>query len=98
MKNIVKMTKNMINSNLLNPEINDNQIIFDEYTYNKDYIYFDRPLITYRKPGEFPESSYYFIIEVEDCEYFEFYKHIEHVPKKEFVQLLETKINYNVWI
>lgn len=64
---------------------------------NKDRIIFDKPRKEYMKIGEIPEESYYFIMECEDCEMYQFYKHIEHIPKMEYQQILNCNININAW-
>jgi hypothetical protein len=103
----------MKNQGLINAEkINNSFVSYfdDNKTYNidkidilqgtyeyKDKIIFNKPHFEYYKPGEIPTNSYYFFIKAEECELFEFFKHIEHVPAIEYTQILENNINLNVW-
>lgn len=58
---------------------------------------FDKPLLEFYKAGHVPEKSWYLIVHTEECKMFQFFKHIEHVPKMEYEQILTSNINENVW-
>jgi hypothetical protein len=65
-------------------------------TYESNKIIFPYVNTKFLIPGIIPEKSYYFIIYSQNCELYEFYKHIEHIPKNEYLQIFNNNINLNV--
>lgn len=68
-------------------------LVFTNSVDNVGKIIF--PLIKeeYHTPGQIPESSYYFLVECLDLEYYSLYKHVEHVPLQQYEELLNATSN-----
>ena len=88
---LIKYIKNDGSESLIESSIDISNMI------ESDRIIFDKPKFDYCLTNKMPSESYYFIMECEDCELFQFYKHIEHIPKMEYQQILNCNINENVW-
>lgn len=82
-------------------EIKDGQGVYYDKRYKREKLDFNFnnlkpgnrlifpfPIKEFYKPNEIPNASFYFIFECENCEMFQFHKHIEHIPLQEYEEIL----------